>query len=78
MRMFEHTVRNSDTLKDPDRFINQTRESLALLKRAGYIREDGHEAFQMLKLNPGDKRHGKLIGFTQMSERRWALFFIYR
>jgi len=69
MRMFEHTVRNSDTLKDPDRFINQTRESLALLKRAGYIREDGHEAFQMLKLNPGDKRHGKLIGFTQMSER---------
>jgi len=69
MRMLEHTVGNSESLKDPERFINRTRESLALLKRAGYIREDGHEAFQMLRMNPGDKRHGKLIDFTQMSER---------
>jgi len=69
MRMLEHTVGNSDSLKNPDQFINRTRESLALLKRAGYIREDGHEAFKMLQMTPGNKRHGKLIDFTQMSER---------
>lgn len=69
MRMLEQAVLASESFNDPDNFINRTRESLALLKRAGYIDEDGHEAFKLLALVPGSQRHQKLIGYTQMSER---------
>ena len=69
MRMLEHTVGNTDDFKNPERFINRTRESLALLKQAGYIIEDGDVPFKMLQMTPGNKRHGKLIELTQMNER---------
>lgn len=69
MRMLEHLVRSNDDFSEPDRFINRTRESLAILKQAGYIIEDGDEPFKMLRLTPGNKRHGKLIELTQMTER---------
>ncbi len=68
-RMVEHTVRGNEDFKEPDRFINRTRESLALLKQVGYVVEDGDEPFRMLEMTPGNKRHGKLIELTQMSER---------
>ncbi len=69
MRMLEHTVRGAEDFENPDRFIQRTRESIAILKHAGYINEDGDEPFQMYEMNPGTKRHGKLIEFTQMTER---------
>lgn len=69
MRMMEHLVRTNEDFGEPDRYINRTRESLALLKQAGYILEDDEEPFRMLQMNPGNKRHGKLVELTKMSER---------
>lgn len=69
MRMMEHLVRANEDFGEPDRYITRTRESLALLKQAGYILEDGDEPFQMLQMTPGNKRHGKLIDLTKMTER---------
>lgn len=69
MRMMEHLVRTNEDFNEPDRYINRTRESLALLKQAGYILEDGDEPFKMLEMIPGNKRHSKLVELTKMSER---------
>lgn len=69
MRMVENTISLSADFKGPDKFLNRTRESLALLKRAGYIEEDGEHEFRLWALTPGSKRHQKLIEYTQMSER---------
>ena len=69
MRMIEHIVRSNEDFSEPDRYINRTRESLALLKQAGYVLEDGDEPFKMLQLTPGNKRHGKLTELTKMTER---------
>lgn len=69
LRMLEHTIASSASFKDPDVFISRTRESLALLKRAGYIDEDGQGAFKLQALIPGNQRHQKLVEYTQMSER---------
>ncbi len=72
MRMTEKIVGSNENFDKPERFLNRTRESLALLKQAGYVIEDGDEPFRLLKMTPGDKRHGRLIELTEMSERSEA------
>ncbi len=73
MRLLEHTIRANEQFEDPDMFLNRTRESIALLKRAGYIIEDEDAAFRMLAMTPGSARHQQLVEFTQMSERTEAV-----
>jgi len=69
LRTTEQLVRANEDFGEPDRYIKRTRESLTLLKRAGYILEDGDNPFKMLQMSPGNKRHGKLVNLTKMSER---------
>lgn len=69
MRMLEYTLRANEDFKNPARFIDRTQESIAFLKRAGYVYEDGNEPFKMLSMTPGNERHGRLIELTQMHER---------
>jgi hypothetical protein len=67
--MLEHTIQANENFADPDTFLNRTRESIALLKRAGYIKEDDEEPFRMLGMTPGSPRHQQLVEFTRMKER---------
>jgi len=69
IRMLENTLKDKDDFKNPDQFLNRTREAIAILKQAGYIVEDDDEPFKLLTLNPGNKRHVKLQELTQMNER---------
>jgi ATP-dependent DNA helicase RecQ len=69
MRMIEHTVAAKLDFDNPEQFITRTRESLALLKQAGYVIEDGDEPFRMLEMTPGSSRHATLIKLTEMNER---------
>lgn len=73
VRKLEHTVRANENFEDPDLFLNRTRESIALLKRAGYIIEDEEAPFRMLSMTPGNNRHQKLVEFTKMNERSEAV-----
>jgi ATP-dependent DNA helicase RecQ len=73
LRMLEHTVRANESFEGPDAFLNRTRESIALLKRAGYIIEDEDAPFRMLSMTPGNDRHQRIVKFTKMNERNEAV-----